>query len=290
MQPIPRFWEKVVSPATDADGKPLRLTIWGWSTTSLGHAREVAGRRLAETVARLAAGARLGRYYPRMPLREQTLQEFHGTDGTLIAATTRNRYGAEVLNTDRVLIADVDLPQAPTPLVRAGGLLRRLLGAGTPGPEPAADPAALALNRVRAFDAAHPELGAHVYRTAAGLRVVITGTAAAPDSPEADRILQELAADPVYVRLCATHKTYRARLTPKPWRCGAPRITITWPYPDQDTAERTEAWIRTYRQRSRPYATCHLIERLGATPGRDEGLILDIHDRATVAGPEVPLA
>ncbi|CAM3417030.1 hypothetical protein OCAE111667_08805 [Occultella aeris] len=288
MQPIPRFWEKVVGPATSADGTPLRLTIWGWSTTSFGHAREVASRRLTETVARLAAGARPGRYYPRMPLREQTLQEFHGADGTLIAATTRNRYGAEVLNTDRVLIADVDLPAAAS-FARAGGFLRRMFG-GPPTPAPAGGPADVALDRIRAFAATNPALGAHVYRTAAGLRVIVTGTAAAPDSPEAERILHELASDPVYVTLCATHRTYRARLTPKPWRCGAPRITIAWPYPDAATQARTESWIQIYRQRCRGYATCHLVERLGATPTADEGQILDVHDRATLAGPGLALA
>lgn len=92
-----------------------------------------------------------GGYYPRAVLREELLEEVHDDSGTLAAAVRRNRYGAEVLSLDALLIADVDLR-------RAGE---------------------------------HPRWGTHVYRTAAGLRV-----------------------------LCTTHQTCRGRLTQKPWRIG----------------------------------------------------------------------
>jgi hypothetical protein len=36
----------------------------------------------------------------------------------------------------------------------------------------------------------------------------------------ANMLMRFLRADPDYVRLCAVQECYRARLTPKPWRCG----------------------------------------------------------------------
>ena len=49
-----------------------------------------------------------------------------------------------------------------------------------------------------------------VYRTAAGLRVLVTGAGAPPRSDRARELLTELSADPLYVELCATHDCYRA--------------------------------------------------------------------------------
>ena len=49
-----------------------------------------------------------------------------------------------------------------------------------------------------------------MYRTAAGLRVLVTGAAAPPSSDRARALLTELGADPLYVELCATHDSYRA--------------------------------------------------------------------------------
>uniref|UniRef100_UPI001C3D5E17 hypothetical protein n=1 Tax=Picosynechococcus sp. (strain ATCC 27264 / PCC 7002 / PR-6) TaxID=32049 RepID=UPI001C3D5E17 len=77
-------------------------------------------------------------YYPSRRLPEELLEEVHGEDGALIAAVTRNRYGAAVLNTDALLICDVDRPpedvgRSRPRIGRAGkrpGLLSRLLGGG----------------------------------------------------------------------------------------------------------------------------------------------------------------
>ena len=62
-------------------------------------------------------------------------------------------------------------------------------------------------------DVLHPDLGVRTYRTAAGLRVIVTGLASGPPDLTA---LVDLGSDDLYVRLCGLHETSRARLTPKP--------------------------------------------------------------------------
>ena len=69
----------------------------------------------------------------------------------------------------------------------------------------------LACEPVWEFARRHPDLGVRVYRTAAGLRVVVTGAASPPSSDRARALLTELGSDPLYVELCATHDSYRAR-------------------------------------------------------------------------------
>src|SRR5699024_2213265 len=113
MDPIPQHWTSATDRAQDSQGRVYDLKVWGWWTTSIGQAGQVAAERLRDLVRRVHAGEglfRRGAYYPRLPLREEVLEEIHDADGRLIAAITRNRYGAEVLNTEAVLIADVDVP------------------------------------------------------------------------------------------------------------------------------------------------------------------------------------
>ena len=289
MDPIPQHWTTASEHAQGPDGRSYPLQLWGWSTTSLGHAAQVATERVLEVARRVRAGEAIGQggYYPRVPLREEVLEEIRGADGTLVAAITRNRYGAEVLNTDALLIADVDLPnrKARTPFARLmGGIF------GTRGDTGAGHSEGAVLARIDEYARTRPDLGVYTYRTAAGFRVLITGARALPDSPEAQQIMRDLATDPVYVTLCATHRTYRARLTPKPWRCGMKALGPLWPWPNNRTADIAAAWIERYRRASSGYAVCQRIRRGVGTPTAEEGLVLDAHDRAVLGSSGLPLA
>ena len=304
MRPVPKFWTTVEGEAVAPQGRRLRLRMWGWSTTSLAEAAAVAADRLGAAAAKVAGGQELAHwaYYPRMPLRELTLAQIISPDEALLAVITRNRYGVDVLNTDHLLIADVDLPQEPaSPTWRApqrsssgGGWLSRLLGR-TPGPEPAPQqpepvpPAETeALQRIAGFASAHPELGVHTYRTAAGLRVLVTGGDLPPGTPAAEAVLEALASDPIYVRLCSSHLTYRARLTPKPWRVGHRPLTVSWPYAER--AEEVQAWLREYAGRSASSVTTRNLSVTGPPPSPEELQVIEWHDRATGASTDLPLA
>ncbi|NLG22069.1 MAG: hypothetical protein GX555_11655 [Actinomycetales bacterium] len=293
MRPLPRFWTTARGRATDQDGRPLDLTIWGWSTASIAEAAAVAADRLAQTRERLAAGQRLQSwaYYPRMPLREETLAEITAPDGTLLAIVSRNRYGAEVLNTDLFLVADVDLEEEPRSAESGGGLLGRLFGRKDrpPGLGPSGAEQE-ALERVARFAAANPHLGVHTYRTAAGLRVLVTGGDLPPGTSAAEAVLQQLDSDPIYVKLCSTHQTYRARLTPKPWRCGQRALSEPWPYADERRAEAARRWLERYEAVGPAWATTRWLSSTGPEPSAAEAQVIAWHDRVTRAREELPLA
>lgn len=295
MRPIPRFWTTADDHVPGPHGLDLALRVWGWSTTSVADAAAVAADRLAQIRQKAAAGEDLAsaKYYPRLPLREETLAEVTGPDGALLAVVTRNRYGAEVLNTDALLIADVDLPEGADPgsggVVSGGGLLGRLFGRrqedrpAVPGPEEAA------LQRIQAFADAHPDLGVHAYRTAAGLRVLVTGGDLPPGTAAAEQVLRDLESDPVYIQLCTTHQTYRARLTPKPWRCGHQAKTVTWPYAEGLVGQ-AERWLGRYHELSSGYASTHHLSSVGPAPTEQERLVIETHDWISRSAEDLPLA
>lgn len=301
MQPLPRFWARR-SEHVEIPDHPARrdfdLVVWGSSDLSRADAERDAGERLAALVASGGpARAPEGWYYPARRLPEELLSEVRDGD-ELLAVVTRNRYGAEVLNTDAVLITDIDLPQRGRGRDRTGsgahaGLLARLLGRGRRAAD--ADPVTqpdstevLALQRIDDAARARPDLGWSTYRTRAGLRVIVTGSGAAPDSPEARRLMESLASDPLYVTLCRVHETYRARLTPKPWRVGLPATSRgpAWSVVDPPPA----GWLTRYREAAREVAVCRLIGRTGAPPSAREQRVINVHDRATRIAEDLPLA
>lgn len=65
-----------------------------------------------------------------------------------------------------------------------------------------------------------------VYRTRNGCRVICTSMAARWDDDHVLPLMRFLGADENYVRLCEEQRTFRARLTPKPWSAngGAPHV------------------------------------------------------------------
>lgn len=144
MQGPPPYWRQRTGSAIQPDGRKIALTVWGWSWTSEWDAESVAAERLTTAFANLQAGAERANYYPRLPLREETLREVSGRSEKLLAVISRNRYGAEVLSTQAVVIADVDLPAQR----RSRGRLRRIFASGAD--DPAGSPEALALERIAA--------------------------------------------------------------------------------------------------------------------------------------------
>ena len=282
---IPRFWELAEGSGTGPRGEPRFRRVWGWSMSSVAEARAVAAQRLRDALTTFRSDQRPGRYYPRTPLREPILDEVV-LDGAQAIVVTRNRYGAEILNTDRLLIADIDLVEP----AQEGGLLRRLFGRRPAGP--AVDPARVAerLAMLEAWAAAHPDLGVRVYRTASGLRVFVTGVAE-PTSAAGEQILAELGADPIYRELCRTHAMFRARLTPKPWRL--PRIkapTGRWPYESGRAERRFQQWLSAYTAASAGYAVCQLVATYGPEPSSVEQRVIHLHDDRTRAQAPLPLA
>lgn len=247
------------------------FTCWRSSDTSLQAAEALAQEGVRALVARFESqGPPLNRYgYTDRPLREQVLREIHDPAGGLAAAVTRNSYGCLVLNTSRVMFVDVDLPE------------------GSAGSSREADVVA----RSGAWAQAHPGWGWRVYRTRAGVRLLATHALFDPDGEAAGQVFEALGADPLYQRLCGVQQCFRARLTPKPWRCGCRKPPRGWPWPDARAEARFKEWLDRYGQACRAFATCELIAGQGAREAEPTArLIVQAHDEAVLAAGGLQLA
>jgi hypothetical protein len=285
---IPKYWATSTQAARAPDGQAYRLAVWQWSDTSLGEAQQRAGDKARELAQKVQAGAALNRYaYDERPLREEILQGITAPSaraGAEVGVVTRNKYGARVLNATRAMFIDIDFGE------QGGGAslteqLGRLLGRGP------ADPAEAYLARVSAWARQRPDLGLRVYRTFGGLRCLVTNQVFDPSGPESRAILQALGSDPLYVRLCQAQACFRARLTPKPWRCGVTPPPNRYPWSDASAEARYRAWQQRYEAAIRPYAVCKLLTTLGPAETHPEvEPVLALHDEATHAAEQRPLA
>lgn len=279
MEPLPRYWRSAHAGLVSA---------WGWSAQSADEALSVANERLAHSLKAIRAGLARDKRgsYGWAPPREETLHEIVDSAGVLAGVVSRNRYGADVLGTDRLLIADVDVAPA-RPVTRR---VRKLFG-GTKSATASDTPQARALHVIENFAAAHPALGVRVYETFGGFRVIVTGARLEPKSPEAKTLFEQLGTDQIYVHLCRKYNTCRARLTPKPWRCGLRAPKHVWPPTSAEEGDAAARWLREYQAATAGYATCRLTGAFGPPPDALEMQLIDLHDRATrTAEAQLPLA
>jgi hypothetical protein len=163
------------------------------------------------------------------------------------------RYGALVLNTTDLFIADVDA------------------GIGDPGDawyHRIIDERQL-IEKIEALMAGTTwvygdPLRVHghfrLYKTYAGYRVIGIGTGLDVCDPRESRwydVARFLVTDPLYVKLCFKQECFRARLTPKPWRCGGDWSSLA-------------------------HSTCHLFWECGHVDRLDEHssayALLHVHD------------
>ena len=255
---LARFWTKERGEAVGPSGR-VSAVARGWSNESVEEARQVA-RELAQKVAtRLASGHddRKQYLYGDRPLPEPIIREMG--DG---AAVTRNAYGALVLNVRDLMFVDIDRQDPPAAAVPF-------------------------IQRVAESNG----LAARVYQTAAGYRALITSERIEAGSPRSDTLLQQFAADPLYVRLCRMQESFRARLSAKPWRCGMRVPPVTFPFVTAGEESRFRAWEAQDTPAASRYATCRYVTWIG--PGRmDPGLeeLVYYHDVETKASSTLPLA
>lgn len=280
---FPRFWSK---------GEANGFEGWGWSNESL----EAANARGVETALRVAARFERGelnvpaaRYgYADRPLREEVLREFRDEAGAVSGVITRNSYGCLVLNTAKLMFVDVDFPEPPA---AGSGFFGRLFGA-----KEAVAPANEATQKAALEQAANwvqrnPGWGWRIYHTRAGLRLMATHQPFDPTDPVCAAVFEAMNADPLYRRLCQNQQCYRARLTPKPWRCGIQAKPERWPWKSERHEKRFRAWDESYLAAAGKFATCRLAAEMGSTaiPPALASLI-QIHDETTRVSSGLALA
>jgi len=275
---FPQFW---------AQGRSGNFFCWRWSTQSLAEAQSLANQAAQQLADRFRAGdfpPKNGGYYPNRPFREQVLQEIKNGAGESAAVVTRNSYGCLVLNTARVMFVDIDLPEPQRP-----GLFQRLFG--KPDLTPQVNPQGAAMVRIETWTRSHPEWGWRIYRTRAGLRLLATQGLVAADAGETDGVFEALGTDPLYRKLCQTQKCFRARLTPKPWRCGIRSKPPRWPWLDAKAEQHFQKWEKQYQSFAFNWATCEFLCQIGnATVHPEVQSIIKLHDDATRAGTKSQLA
>ena len=287
---IGRYWVREETAVDDADGRQHTAAGWGWSATNLDEARQRAkataeriARWLIDVNAKAPATSQQYQYLLDRPPREEIIQEFRDVEGETAAFISRNRYGSLVLNCRDMMFIDVDFPKPSF----WNQMLASLLGSGSSSKKHEA----AAIERVRAWCDAHPDVGVRLYQTAAGLRLVITDRPMEADGHETRRILEEMGSDPLYRRLCENQQCFRARLSPKIWRIGVKSPRWQFPFADKAAEASYRDWQARYDAAARDFATCRLLETFG--PRRiNENLapLLELHDSLTRSDSDLPLA
>lgn len=200
-------------------------------------------------------------------VREPILEDLYDNTGQLTAVITRNRYGARILNAAGAMFVDVVLSDNASE-----------------------DDVQRAIANANDWARAVPGWNWRIYRTYAGLRMLATHELFAPTDSSCLGAFECVGADPNYTRLCMAHECFRARLTPKPWRCGTTRPPARWPFANGDEERVFGNWSTRYEAACREKATCQLLT-VGSGEVHPSLLALVIlHDRETRALSRLPLA
>jgi hypothetical protein len=279
---IPKYWANDVEVGWDPFGKAYSFSCWQWSNNSEAEARELAVARARELARRVQSGWEPGRYlYGDRPLREEIKQGIATIDGKEAGVVTRNAHGVLVLNAPSVMFVDIDFAQESqdVPIRSLADGIRRLFGKPLESPESPEQPN---VERIEAWARSHPELDIRIYRTFAGLRCLVTNETFDPTDSTAQQILTDLNADPLYTRLCKNQECFRARLTAKPWRCGAGRPPSRYPWQSAAQRLRYRAWEQRYDAIASRYSTCKFVKEIGAGRVHPEVQpVLDFHESTT---------
>jgi hypothetical protein len=270
---FPRFW---------AQGRAGDFSVWRWSDRNEDEAKTAAQQAAQLLAAQFEKNdlpdQRYG--YGNRPLREPVLREMRNEAGELVHAITRNSYGCQVMNSAAGLFVDVDLPaQKPT----ITGLFGSLFGKKAAAPE---GPVKASVAKAAAWAQSHPGWNWRIYRTKAGVRLLATHALFDPDDPVCEQVFEAMGADPLYRKLCQTQECFRARLTPKYWRCkptvvGKP--PARWPFENQHEEAAFTNWETKYKAACQTKATCLLLDKGSGEihPGLRE--MVAVHDEVTRA-------
>src|SRR5215216_158067 len=250
------------------DGVEQDISCYGGSNISVEEARSRAKEK-AEKVKRKIKGEKHLFDEYEAEIREEILQiiDDHST-------ITRNRYGAQVLNAEKLLILDIDKPKSSF-----GDLFKK---------KDISQAKLKIFDMVRKLAATskYQAYGFRLYETYQGARVIVLGKAFAARDRETGNVMNEFHCDKLYMTLCQRQGCFRARLTPKPYRMNIRRHKV--PFPRQGDDPELQQWLADYERESRNFSTCRFIEQLGARHAMDH--VVQLHDEITDANFRQPLA
>jgi len=251
-----------IASGKDARGRSLYRSGVGVSDVSAVDAEVEARARAERAVAAALSGRESAGGYAYQADRrlEPDVESIRGPAGE-VARVTVNAYGSLVINAQSAMFVDVDT------------------GDEIDEPRDIAVPEDLVDLVARRAD-----LGFRVYRTLAGWRYLCTTATFDPASDEVHTLLTELGSDEKYIALCRRQRTFRARITPKPWR--AKRWPLT---PGVSGLERSA--LADLIQRTWKFATARYITSAGSSVmSPDVRPVVEYHDRWAQAHVMKPLA
>jgi hypothetical protein len=250
------------------DGVEQDVTCYGGSNLSEEDAR-VRAKEKAEKVKRKIKGEKHLFDEYEVEIREEILQIID--DHSII---TRNRYGAQVLNAEYVLILDIDKPKTSF-----GNLFKR---------RDASQDKLKIFDMVKKLAASlrYQEYGFRLYETYQGARVIVLGRDFDARDRETGKLMSEFNCDRLYMTLCQKQSCFRARLTPKPYRMKMRHYKVQFPREGEDAE--LQQWLSDYERESRNYSVCKFIEQLGRR--QYVNTVVQLHDQITGADFHQPLA
>jgi hypothetical protein len=291
---IPLYWSKATATEPQERGGPVTISRYRSSDISPEDAKESALAAARKAIQRFNSDEPLDRYpYSSgdVPVREEVIQRFEDSQGGLYAAVTRNAYGSLVLNAAHAMFIDIDFPGPPnlSPWETLKTLCALLFGKKTP--TPVGHEEEDAKGRLDRLVIERPGWSVRVYRTFAGVRALVTHELFEPASDISLATLGSVGADPLYVRLCKAQACFRARLTPKPWRCGHFGNNVTWPIEGEERQQNFAEWLAAYTSKQSQFATCRYLGTLGSNVVHpDIETIVEVHDKITRCHEPMPLA
>jgi hypothetical protein len=278
---FPKFWAKA---------EENNFKAWGWSDISQNEAINSAKKRAHNLSVLLSHGRppRAPYGYSDQPLREEVINSVDLPELAESVVITRNGYGALILNSPQVAFLDVDRkpPLSPLDVIKqlTVNIFKEKQNQYVASREEVQSNCMLLCELNSA-------LGLRFYETAAGFRIMVTQDLCRPDGELIREVSRVLKVDPLYRRLSLRHRSFRARLTPKPWRCGHYTPKNRWPWSNEWAKKHFEQWQKSYAEKSEGFATCRFIGQFGNAimhPAVHE--VVKLHDSSTKAFSPLPLA
>jgi|688.fasta_scaffold00309_52 hypothetical protein len=283
---VPRYWHRdwVRVPSKYEEGKLWSIPRWGWSESSLEEAEKMAAQRCWQTKQNWMEKATdshtlwyKGLEYFAQPPREEIIQEIGNEEQGIDGWVSRNRYGVLVLNTDVMLIIDIDRQETPLRKV-ATTLWSNWFRQRVPSEE----------EKLIELCKAQTEDAFRLYRTYAGWRAILLNRAVGGVDNDSLAIMKKFPVDPFYLKLCIKQKCFRARLTAKPWRIGLERCPISYPH-HPNLENHYLRWEQQYNAEATKYRVCEKIYDNGFPCERLKTL-LEIHDAVAQVNSDLPIA
>jgi len=281
---IPKFWAKATQ-QVQLESKTFYMHCWRHSQVSVSDALKNAEVALKQKIASLIKGDRVNADYSESPIREEILKEYRGPDQQVIGVITRSSMGFRVLNTLELAFVDIDFTASQKP----GWLMSLFRKKESLADRRAEWERSTIENLGQVFD--EQGIGGRLYRTANGLRAMITSRKFRGETAETESLLSRCESDALYRRLCRNQKCFRARLSPKPRRLGISAPRLAFPRLHTDEIQKAQFWIDDYENKQSQFGTCDFIQSVGNVGATmmDFREIIDEHDRWTRALERVDL-